>query len=111
MNEVVRYRYPIFLWSVVVRYSTTMFPLRLAVGVMTSAGRSAVTVMRSVSRFSLDGCVRRGVFLRVVVPGVVVPADLALVAGGAEVGDVRVVFGLLDDLHLEEHQRVVLTAE
>src|SRR5690554_950223 len=54
MNELIRYMYPIFLWSVEVIHSTSTFPLRTALGETVwyvvepaTTGRASVSVGRS----------------------------------------------------------------
>src|SRR5579875_2572293 len=124
MKEVPRYRYPIFLWSVVVMYSTMMLPLRATwlppvaaaacPGGRVCVGRPSVDVIavlfpslaRAALRAALTGVpVHTGVLrsdrARAVVL-VVLLADRADVALGAELRDVRLVVRERDDLHVEE---------
>ena len=84
MNELIRYRYPIVLWSVVVIHLTRMLPLRSTDGVPKAArsawGAGAVAVLISLP----VAVVRVSAVARQVGVRVVLRAELALVARVAQ---------------------------
>src|SRR5882757_1732182 len=110
MNDVMRYRYPIVLWSVDVTQLTSTLPLRSSLVALNGIapgpampGLARVVVMG----LSLGG----GAVAGLVAVRVVVGTELTLEARSLLAGDVGLVVVFGHDLHCEEHERVVLAAQ
>src|SRR3979490_499169 len=110
MNDVMRYRYPIVLWSVEVTQLTSTLPLRSSFVALNGIapgpeipGLARVVVMG----LSLGGAAVAGL----VAVRVVVRPELTLESCGLLAGDISLVVVFRNDLHREEHERVVFAAE